>query len=80
MVDDSVSLSRLRWLCRRGMRELDMVMLSYLDEYYAEATAEEQALFRQLLDMPDPELYGLLLGREVPDDPGMIRLIERLRV
>jgi antitoxin CptB len=60
-------LSRLRWLCRRGMKELDLVMSGYLERYYA------------LLDMPDPDLYGLLLGQDEPDDPELLRFIELLR-
>jgi antitoxin CptB len=72
-------LSRLRWLCRRGMKELDIVLTRYLDERYAAAEADEQALFRQLLQMPDPDLYNLLLGRERPGDPGIERLLRRLQ-
>ena len=34
-------MSRLRWLCRRGMKELDVVMSAYLDNHYAGATAEQ---------------------------------------
>ena len=56
-------LSRLRWLCRRGMKELDIVMTAYLDHEYESASADEQMHFKTLLDMPDPDLYALLLGR-----------------
>jgi antitoxin CptB len=72
-------LSRLRWLCRRGMKELDLVMSGYLERYYSAASSEDQALFRALLDMPDPDLYGLLLGQDEPDDPELLRFIELLR-
>ena len=72
-------LSRLRWLCRRGMKELDVVMSGYLDRYYAKASAQDQAHFRVLLEMQDPELYGLLLGRSLIDDPDLERFIEFLR-
>jgi antitoxin CptB len=36
-------LSRLRWLCRRGMKELDVVMSRYLEQHYATASGAEQA-------------------------------------
>ena len=72
-------LSRLRWLCRRGMRELDVVLGGYLEQNYATASGEEQALFRSLLELPDPDLYGMLLGRSRIDDPGLERLIRLLR-
>ena len=72
-------LSRLRWLCRRGMKELDVVMNGYLERFYSEASAQQQACFRDLLEMPDPDLYAMLLGRSPIDDPEIESLIEFLR-
>jgi antitoxin CptB len=72
-------LSRLRWLCRRGMKELDLVMSGYLERHYASASSSQQALFRDLLQMPDPDLYDLLLGRGEPDDPDLTDLLQLLR-
>jgi antitoxin CptB len=71
-------LSRLRWLCRRGMKELDVVLSAYLDETYPGASAAEQALFRRLLEMPDPDLYNLLLRRSHADDPEIAEFLGRL--
>jgi antitoxin CptB len=71
--------SRLRWLCRRGMKELDVVLTRYLDESYQSADAADQALFRQLLEMPDPDLYNLLLGRSSADDPEIERFLRQLQ-
>jgi len=61
------------------MKELDVVMSAYLDNHYASATVEQQSLFRDLLQMPDPDLYNLLLGRDTADDPRVARFIKRLR-
>lgn len=72
-------MSRLRWLCRRGMKELDLVLIRYLEQHYAAAEAAEQAQFRQLLQLPDPELYNLLLGRDAASNPDCERLLRRLR-
>jgi len=72
-------LSRLRWLCRRGMKELDLVMSGYLDRHYASASDSQQAQFRDLLQLPDPDLYDLLLGRGEPDDPDLVALLQLLR-
>ncbi|MGD2171105.1 MAG: succinate dehydrogenase assembly factor 2 [Gammaproteobacteria bacterium] len=72
-------LSRLRWLCRRGMKELDVIMSAYLDDYYLVATSAEQRRFRMLLEMPDPDLYRLLLGSDQADDAETRRLVEFLR-
>lgn len=61
------------------MKELDVVMSGYFEQYYPTASSEDQTRFRTLLDMPDPELYGLLLGRSATDDPELERFIEFLR-
>ena len=47
---------RLRWRCRRGMRELDAALLAYLDNHYTEADDAEKQTFHELLAVPDPEL------------------------
>ena len=72
-------LSRLRWLCRRGMKELDVVLTRYLEKHYASASEDEQEQFQRLLQMPDPDLYSLLLGREQASDPGIARIVRLLQ-
>ncbi len=59
--------ARLRWKCRRGMRELDQAMLAYLDHHWDAATEGERHDFEQLLDHQEPELYELVCGKR--DDP-----------
>ena len=71
--------SRLVWRCRRGMKELDLVMLGYLDRHYDNAPAEEKAVFEQILEMQDPLLYGYVIGREQPEDPAVRDVIEKIR-
>ena len=59
---DTVRLSRLRWRCRRGMRELDVLLVRYLDRDFAGASSRERDAFRALLDLPDPEARRLTLS------------------
>ena len=72
-------LSRLRWLCRRGMKELDLVMTTYLDEHYENASPDQRLQFGKLLEMADPDLYRLLLGRDTAADAETRQLVEFLR-
>ena len=58
-------LKRLRWRCRRGMRELDVLLERYLAERWPTAPAARQAAFRALLELPDPELAALCLRQTV---------------
>ena len=68
-------ISRLRWLCRRGMKELDLLMERYLDDHFVSASQQDQQAFRAILQMPDPELYDLVLGRTSSNDPDIARVI-----
>lgn len=63
MSGDKTTLSKLRWRCRRGMRELDDAMRAYLDNHYEHAPEQERADFEQLLEMQDPELFMLINGK-----------------
>jgi len=62
------------------MRELDVLLTRYLAERYAGADPDEQAAFRGLLERQDPEIYGLLLGRLVPQDADLARVLDALRL
>lgn len=71
--------SRLRWLCRRGMKELDVVMTQYLETQYTDSSQVEKDSFKSLLDMQDPDLYALLLGQETCPDNNIQSLVDSLR-
>ncbi len=58
-------LARLRWQCRRGTKELDFLLLRYLESGYLVADQEERALFVELLGMEDDELIRVLMGELV---------------
>jgi len=61
-VDGEVSMNRLRWLCRRGMLELDAWLTRFLEVRYAELPAEQQAAFVRMLDQDDMALFDWLTG------------------
>ena len=71
--------ARLRWRCRRGRRELDLLLERYLSDRYEQADAAERAGFETLLEHSDPELEDLLTGRLAPESPQQARVIERIR-
>jgi antitoxin CptB len=71
----SEELGRLRWRCRRGMRELDVLLRRYVDERYAGASGEQQEAFRSLLEAPDPLIHAYCLGLETPPTPILASLI-----
>ena len=71
--------ARLRWRCRRGMKELDLVLLRYLERDFPQAAPEERAAFARILDLQDPELFGYLVGRAVPADEALHHVLSRIR-
>lgn len=72
------TLSRLRWACRRGMLELDLIFEKYLTTGYASASADEQALFVKLLEETDQDLFDWLLKKNKPRLPQFAPMIEIL--
>jgi antitoxin CptB len=70
--------SRLRWQCRRGMRELDELLLRYLTEFYPLADEQEKAAFETVLQLADPELNGYLLQRQTPASEPVARVIKHI--
>ena len=74
-----VRIARLRWRCRRGMRELDALLLAFVDGAAASFTDEEIAAFERVLELPDPVLHSYLLGRSAPEDAAIAKVVERIR-
>lgn len=71
--------SRLRWRCRRGMRELDRILEAFLERSWGELDAAEKARFAEFLELPDPDLHAYLVGRAEPADPELARLLRTIR-
>jgi antitoxin CptB len=61
-------LGRLRWRCRRGMRELDVLLERYVDEQFCAACDDDQAAFTRLLDTEDTIIYAYCLGQAAPPE------------
>jgi antitoxin CptB len=72
--------ARLRWLCRRGTKELDLLLTRFLDESWDDAPPATRAAFARLLELQDPELYALLTGRADAPDPELADVVDRIRV
>jgi len=72
-------LGRALWRCRRGMKELDVLLERFARGALPLAAAGEFNRFEQLLGLPDPVLAGYFLGGETPADPEMAHLVLRIR-
>ncbi len=67
--------SRLRWQCRRGMSELDELLMRYLETRYTDASDAEKSAFQSVLALSDPELNGYLLQRQTPSSEPIAHVI-----
>lgn len=58
----SVDYQRLLWRCRRGVKELDIVLGNFLEQTYPSLSSEGQRLFAELLEQQDPDLAQWIWG------------------
>lgn len=76
---DDAELRRLRWKCRRGMRELDQLLTRYLDRDWRQSSQEQRGVFLQLLDTEDDKLWHWVMGHESPTDAALDTLVQHIR-
>ena len=69
---------RLLWRCRRGMKELDVLLERFARRELPTATPEERRTLDRFLELPDPLLVDYLLGQVIPDDAELVRLLQRI--
>jgi antitoxin CptB len=60
------TLRRLRWQCRRGLLELDLLFVHFLEQHYSALNVEERGAFQRLLEQPDQTLLAWLQGQQEP--------------
>ena len=78
-MNDKIKLARLRWACRRGMLELDLILLPFLDGPYSSLDQQNKARFDRLLSCTDPEIYSWLMGFQHPEDEDLKSIVTIIR-
>ena len=71
--------SRLRWQCRRGTLELDLVLNRFVESGWAQLTARQRDAFEALLGYPDAVLLECVMDRLTPMDPVIADVISKIR-
>lgn len=72
----SVEDERIRWHCRRGLLELDLVLSKFLDKKYPALSGPQKSIFSRLLAYQDNDLWDLLSGKADTSDPEIRKFIE----
>ena len=70
-----IEAKRAAWHSRRGMLELDVLLMPFAEEAYPGLSAEDKVRFRQLLDCEDPDLFTWFLEHRIPGDPDLERMV-----
>jgi len=76
---DDRERQRLRWQCRRGMLELDLLLSRFMDVGYGDLDGAERADFKRLLGYQDQILYDWVMEHSVPAEPALRGLVGRIR-
>ena len=76
---DGVELNRLRWQCRRGLLEVDLVLERFMQKHQADLEGERLTAFKDLLDYTDNELWDLISARVQCRDARLAEVLGWLR-
>ncbi len=70
-----VEKKRLYWHSRRGMLELDVLLVPFLEEVYSDLAPDDQDRYRCLLESEDQDMFGWFMQRNEPEDPDLQRIV-----
>ncbi|RKF18597.1 succinate dehydrogenase assembly factor 2 family protein [Alginatibacterium sediminis] len=70
--------SRLKWACRRGMLELDVLFMPFVDEAYDELSNADKMTFKRLLACDDPDLFSWFMGHKECEDPLLASMVQTI--
>ena len=72
-------LRRIYWASRRGMLELDLMLVPFVENQFRQLTSEDQACYVKLLESEDNDLFAWCLGSAVPEDPELASIVGKIR-
>ncbi|HET8731634.1 MAG TPA: succinate dehydrogenase assembly factor 2 [Moraxellaceae bacterium] len=66
---------RLQWHCRRGLKELDVILGPFFDQHYLALSPADKAVFVRLIDCEDMDLFNWFMRQDSPSDPELERMV-----
>lgn len=79
ITQESLSSGALRWRCRRGMLELDLMLRTFVDKKVSSLSQGELEVFDRLLNYPDQVLLELFLNQTQSSDKEISQFVKRIR-
>ena len=77
-MEDNTEFNRLWWHSRRGMLELDVLLLPFLEQAYRGLAPEDQDRYRKLLASEDADMWQWFMQRGRPEDPDLQRIVDMI--
>ncbi|MBU26321.1 MAG: succinate dehydrogenase assembly factor 2 [Gammaproteobacteria bacterium] len=78
-MDDRTEFNRLSWHSRRGMLEIDVMLMPFTQYHYRTLSTNDQLAYRRLLDCEDQDIWEWLRGFQVPQDESLARIVVKIR-
>lgn len=78
MLNSDDDYKRVYWHSRRGMLEIDLVLLPFVENCYRQLSEEQQRDYKALLECEDTELFAWFLQRGVPEQAHLARMVARI--
>ena len=73
-----IEMKRLFWHSCRGMLELDVLLVPFLQEAYPTLEAADKQRYQKLLECEDQDMFGWFMQRSKPEDPDLQRIVEMI--
>lgn len=70
--------ARIKWACRRGMLELDVIIMPFFDDCFDLLTSSEQQDFVDFLECDDPDLFSWLMKQGCSQEPRLVALTNKI--
>ncbi len=75
---DNVDFNRMWWHSRRGMLELDNLLIPFIEEVYRTLSDEDKARYKKLLTCEDNDMFEWFMQRSRPEDPDLQRMVDMI--
>jgi len=67
--------NRIYWHSRRGMLELDLILMPFVKEHFKALTEVQQQAYLKLLSCEDQDMFGWFLKHKTPEDPVIAEMV-----
>ena len=72
-------IKRIYWASRRGMLELDLMLVPFMEDCFRSLSAEKQQHYVALMECEDTEIFQWLLGTDSPQDSDLLGIVNDIK-